>query len=233
MQVIRAVWNPVTWDGQSSSQSYMDVVPQTPAYNEVVYVWEQSNKDALDALGYQTRLVVSDKFNENGNQFGRKLLAIEAGLQEFGEVLFLDWDCNFIKPIDQTFLDMLVEKETQIPIYIHDTPDPFDSSYEFDSTTYISSNFGFVYTRNPNLGTQLIEIAEQNNIGGCVEEWAWNLITDIANDPLGYVQNYLPRFGHGVSDTAIPLDHPNLPRQIKGWTWVEQKLNMDIYLKHE
>jgi hypothetical protein len=175
---------------------------------------------------------VSDKFNDNGNQYGRKLLAIEAGLQEFGEVLFLDWDCNFIKPMDQAFLDMLAEKETQIPLYVHNQPDPFDSSAELAPEIYISSNFGFFYSRNPQIATDIIDMATAEDMFGCVEEWSWNILSGLKNDLLAYTQKHLPRFGHGVSDTAIAPDHPNRNRQQAAWNWVEQRFNMDIYLEH-
>ena len=43
---------------------------------------------------------------------------LDITLQEFDEVLLLDWDCYILRPLDKNFYDSLKEKPIQIPLYI-------------------------------------------------------------------------------------------------------------------
>jgi len=231
VKIIRVFWNDL------GGWIPLDNIPDTPQYDETVFVWGEENLQEFINRGYDAILIRSDRgpgqmFNTSGTMFGRKLVAIDKGLMKFDEVLFLDWDCNFVKPMDENFRSMLDEKKTQIPIYSHNVPDPWNSSFKLEENVYLSSNAGFIYSRTPTLCQPLIHSALTKKIAPMVEEWSWNLYSNIANDIDSYIDNYLPRFGYGVSKDAIEPTHENYERQKKAWDYVDSKVTMDVYLKH-
>jgi hypothetical protein len=223
MRIVRACWT------DSNLIFHWDHVPTTPQHNEVVYVWGVENEQRLRDMGYDTRLVENSVFNEE-YAYGRKLEALDRGLKEFGEVLLLDWDCVFVKPIDTRFYELLQEKPIQVPIYVHPIDNPFGNSWKVEEGVYFSPNFGFCYSRDRNLGSTLIDIAKANDIPGCVEEWSLSFLVNCTLEE--YVKNYLPKIGHGVGQEAVPIDHENYSLQKKAWDYVEEKHQMEIYLKH-
>ena len=58
---------------------------------------------------YEAILEKDTKFDSKKgyNKFGRKLQALYLALQEFSEVLLLDWYCFILKPFDKNFYDSL------------------------------------------------------------------------------------------------------------------------------
>ena len=96
-------------------------MPSIPTIsNQIVYVWGEENQDWLNDKGYETRLQNENDLPEYVTEisdFIRKLISLKKGLEEFGEVLHLDWDCRILKPFDETFYGYLNEKPIQCPIY--------------------------------------------------------------------------------------------------------------------
>ena len=97
----------------------------------------------------------------------------------------------------------------------------------------ISPNFNFCYTRNPNLGIELREIALEQNIKHCVEENAmfqWSMCS------LGeYLNKHEPSVVQGTSDDT--------KTQMHGWDWegdavykfnkyINQIKPKNLYFKH-
>jgi hypothetical protein len=83
------------------------------APHHITYVFGKDNQRYLEERGMETRLVddrpiIWDMDNE---QFRHKLEVLYQALQEFDEIVFLDWDCTECKPIPPDFWSRLAEKE--------------------------------------------------------------------------------------------------------------------------
>lgn len=230
MQVIRSYWD------DNNSTDVWNQIPETPLYNDVIYAFGEKNEERLQELrdrGYDVRHILQDLYNEQGNMYGRKLVALTLGLTDFEEVLMLDWDCVPVKPIDDKFMEYMAEKPVQVPLYMQPNQNPYDCSYEFNGA-YAQPNFGFVYSRDRDLGRQLLEHAVFYGLEGMIEEWAMYIYavpTDIEN----YIGMYHPKVCFGVDKdfyTANPeAEHSML--QLPLITKVEQSLPMNIYFRHE
>ena len=77
-----------------------------------VYVFGEDNYKYLVDLGFDCKLV--DKkpilWDMDTQQYRHKLEVFYQGLQEFDEVVFLDWDCQPIKPLPDNFWEVLGQK---------------------------------------------------------------------------------------------------------------------------
>jgi hypothetical protein len=125
MRFIRAFWGDLT----VNNQKYIDELRKAAvdkSLNEIVYVWGEINYKFISSLGYETVLVSPNptEFNSKNildgvNFFYHKYKALELGIKDFGEVIFLDWDVNYIKPIDENFYNKIKENNSslQIPLY--------------------------------------------------------------------------------------------------------------------
>ena len=175
MKIIRVLWgNDINHE-----------IPPCPLMdNEVVYVWGDENNQMMIDRGWETRPYhTSFLFEGKYNAFGKKLLALKEAMDEFGEVLLLDWDCHLIKPLDKKFYNTLKTKPVQIPLYIQhkDTKDaileilPPNQSIELQKELdilgkgfkkygwewedgYVAPNFGFVYCRDKDFMNSLREV---------------------------------------------------------------------------
>ena len=95
-------------------------IPKFPLYpgQEIVYVWGKDNFKILSQRGYICYLMKDDDYGLD-NIYGKKLLVLDRALQDWGEVLMLDWDCYILKPLDNSFILSLNSKPIQIPLYAH------------------------------------------------------------------------------------------------------------------
>ena len=188
----------VLWGGNVNHE-----IPRMPLYpeQEIVYCFDYESFWFIQDLGYEAKLVKDTKFDgkKGYNKFGRKLQALDLALQEFGEVLLLDWDCFILKPFDKNFYNSLKEKPIQIPLYIQhkDTKNAVlemlvkDQSpsllreledLEVGMNKYgweweegvIAPNFGFVYCRDKSFGKKLVDIALEHDLNSVVDEFATN-----------------------------------------------------------
>jgi hypothetical protein len=250
VKIIRAVW------GDSEKTRWE--VPPFPIYsNQIVYVWGIDNEKWLKERGYETRLIEESKFIEyatfNG-QFLRKLIALDLALQEFGEVILLDWDCYILRELDDNFYELLKEKPIQCPLYAHHIDvkksclevDTFPSndirsfidlidvtikkySWKHDGIL-VSPNFCFVYSRDIELGKKLIDITLENNIMGCIEEHAMFLYANCTVDE--YIDRYQPKVVNGTSDTVTINDLMSERSRKQMNNYIANKIDLDIYLEH-
>lgn len=253
IKIIRVLWV------NKEYENTFNEVPIIPTYpNQIVYVWgEEINKHLLD-LGYQTRLIQDNTFNETSNtEYGRKLIALDLALQEFGEVLLLDWDCHILRPFDNNFYNYLQSKPIQCPLYTQhvDTTNalyevfikddetlkkfkPFAEEMERSFNKYswkveeglVSPNFCCVYSRDKNFAKELIDISLKNDIKGCVEEHAMWIYSNCSLEE--YLEKYQPLFVQGVSDDRTDHSFRISQVQRKLNSYIDSKLPMDLYLKH-
>ena len=91
MKIIRVLWG---------DKINHEIPPFPLLENEVVYVWGEKNNQMLLDRGWKTRLLSSHTFEGEFNGFGKKIFALNQALEEFNEVLLLDWDCYLLKPLD-------------------------------------------------------------------------------------------------------------------------------------
>ncbi|MCP4484356.1 MAG: hypothetical protein GY823_07350 [Flavobacteriaceae bacterium] len=244
----------VLWGGNVNHE-----IPRIPLYpeQEIVYCFDYESFWFIQELGYEAKLVKDTKFDgkKGYNKFGRKLQALDLALQEFGEVLLLDWDCFILKPFDKNFYDSLKEKPIQIPLYIQhkDTKNAVlemlvkDQSpsllreledLEVGMNKYgweweegvIAPNFGFVYCRDKSFGKKLVDIALEHNLNSVVDEFATLIYVDCTLEE--YIEKYVPRVVKGRSDQMIIYDTRIHKLSRKFSKWLDTKVNITNYFEH-
>jgi hypothetical protein len=182
------------------------------------------------------------------------LIALKLALEEFKEVMMLDWDCYILRPLDAQFYEYLKNKPVQCPLYSQHTrvvpalleafPDPSDKlnqfflkmeegfnkySWELENGL-VSPNFSMVYTRDIALGQVLLDIAIENKLEGCIEEHAFYIYSNCTLEE--YLEKYQPYFVQGVSQDRTNHDLMISKVQSHLNNYIDSKLSMDIYLKH-
>lgn len=78
------------------------------------YVFGEDNLKFLSDLGVQDLVLVDKRpyiWDMDTQQFRHKLEAFKCGMQDFDEMVFLDWDCQPEKPLPADFWDVLGKKE--------------------------------------------------------------------------------------------------------------------------
>ncbi len=244
----------VLWGGNVNHE-----IPRMPLYpeQEIVYCFDYESFWFIQDLGYEAKLVKDTKFDgkKGYNKFGRKLQALDLALQEFGEVLLLDWDCFILKPFDKNFYNSLKEKPIQIPLYIQhkDTKNAVlemlvkDQSpsllreledLEVGMNKYgweweegvIAPNFGFVYCRDKSFGKKLVDIALEHDLNSVVDEFATLIYVDCTLEE--YIEKYVPRVVKGRSDQMIIYDTRIHKLSRKFSKWLDTKVNITNYFEH-
>lgn len=93
--------------------------------DEVVYVWGTENEEFIKNCGYETRLMHKDNFefatdfvDDGAMFFKHKYAGMKAGIEEFGSVCFLDWDCRKVKSINPYFYEQLTSG-IMVPLYTY------------------------------------------------------------------------------------------------------------------
>lgn len=244
MQIIRALWG-------DNVKAHSEI-PPVPLYNEVVYVWGEANEKFLKDRGYKTRLVTEPDPVEivPTNSLLRKVFMLDYALRDYDEIFFLDWDCQILRPLDDTFYSYLREKETQCPIYAQ-ALDPLESYKEFvpyisevdiaydegfkkyswkKDNMLISPNFGCFYTRNKTIGREMVDIALEHGMRGCGDE---NAMFVYANCTLEeYIEKYTPKFMLGVSKKMYNKEILISRLQNQFNEYLESRIELDEYLEH-
>ena len=252
MQIIRVLWgNKINHE-----------IPSLPLLeNELVYVWGEENNQMLLDKGYKTRLLSSYMFEGEYNHFGKKLFALNQALEEFDEVLLLDWDCYLLKPLDDHFYNTLKEKPIQIPLYIQhkDTKRAIlDLNVTWNSTKedtlklekelekleegfhkygweweegLVAPNFGWVYCRDKKLGNELLKIALNNDLQSVVDEFATLLYVNCTLEE--YIEKYLPSVVRGSSNSKFIFPNKDLHIIGKKFNdYIDTKIKMTPYFEH-
>lgn len=247
IQIVRTLWTnkfaPKDWN-----EKYLyPEIPYKPSFkNEIVYVWGDYNIKLLEERGYNCVKMEDNQypwFEQEFTQHGKKLVALDKALQEFDEVLMLDWDCIQTKEIS---IDKLREKETQVPLYCWTEPQLLKIKQYYKSVTettppleeelrkyhwklddiLVSPNFGFVYSRDKNFAKRLIEEAIKNKINYCIEEHAMFKYADCTLDE--YIEKYHPTTSYG---RALPFNKSEIGSVLLN-EYVNNKIGINEYFKH-
>jgi hypothetical protein len=249
IKIIRAYWG--------DSEKLKNEIPPLPIYdNQIVYVWGENNDKFLRSRGFKTRIVTDDDpcKIDHKNSLIRKLIAIKMALDEFHEIMFIDWDCYILRELDDSFYKYISDKPTQIPLYAH-LSNPIDGIEEFyvncepehvefknEANRYILKyswksddmcilpNFGFFYSREISIGRELLRIAVENDLKGCADEAAMFIYANC--DLEEYIKRYHPIFVNGVSDIMTSTNFKISEIQKRFNSRIKDVLNMDPYLEH-
>jgi hypothetical protein len=229
VKVVRVVWGSFN----------ISNIPTTPQYNEIVYVWGTENRNNLKSLGYETILMSKDsldyKFTHPTYQFIHKLIGIETSMKDYPKILFLDWDCNLVKELDDNFFNQIIDKKILAPIYSYEKSDYeviYDRAndwYELQSNLlnkfsweyagkFVIPNAGFIYISDGDIATKLLNLAKDINITTLIEEFSLYCFTNTTLEL--YIDEYHPKCLYGNS-TNVTLNE-----------YVDSKLDMDIYFEH-
>lgn len=97
----------------------------------------------------------------------------------------------------------------------------------------ITPNFCFFYTRRPNIGSELIKIALENNVENCVEEHAMFLWANCGVDE--FIEKYEPKVLQGTADETRTLIHTYDYEKdpiIRINKYISERVEKVIYFKH-
>ncbi|MFA5314301.1 MAG: hypothetical protein WC375_13455 [Methanomassiliicoccales archaeon] len=143
---------------------------QHAKYNEpfVVYVFGTENAEYMKKLGFQYRLLDPNPivWDMDTQQFRHKLEVLKAAMEEFDEIMFLDWDQLPIKPLPPTFWETLKKKsDIQAVLRIYHR-----TKVSWRNTDRRKIPCGsFLYIGNKSIPSELINIWE-NQLNKCWSE---------------------------------------------------------------
>lgn len=198
MKIVRALF------GNNLKNHFIKEIPTSPKYDEIVYVWGIDNLKYLESLGYQTRYM-SDDTNVD---YKYKLIALDLSYEEFGEILFLDWDVGTNLSLEQ--ISSLELSSPCMPLYSY--PKEYNHNnfmlnqqikiYSWDlEDSYVIPNACFIYTKDFNLGKELLKIHHIFNFETLVEEFAFQVFCGNTLDE--YIKRYDVPYLNGRGDEQI------------------------------
>jgi hypothetical protein len=254
MQIVRAFWGDIN--------EFIHEIPKTPLFDkEIVVVWGKENEQYFKNLGYKTILAfiynIDFQYDSYLKHYAHKLEAIRIAEEKFGEYLFLDWDIDVIKPIDDNFYNNIRKRgNLQCPLYA------YNQTFFQDYTKYLENNnkltknlkhflisqsaqmkkyhwdydnnlvlpcFCFLYSNNQKLDTQLINLMKRNNLTTCIEEFAFYLHSNCNLDE--YIDRYEPIVIRGKEKDKHIQEVTDAIKSIN--TYIDSKIEKDIYLIHD
>lgn len=117
---VRSLWGVHEHEGrrfykrrtkQDNDIRLMMMNPYVPKFK--VYVFGEDNYNMTQELGFDA--VLLDKrpiiWDMDTQQFRHKLEVFDKAMEDFDEIVFLDWDCLPIKPIPEDFWEKMYQKE--------------------------------------------------------------------------------------------------------------------------
>lgn len=257
IQFIRSYWGDMENFFRRHKEEILNVSKKSKL-NETIYVWGTYNYNFIKSLGFNC-VLMSEKSTEYGNDHFfhsdkymlHKLYTIKRGVQDYGQVIFLDWDCEQIREIDDVFYNLIGKqnKDIQMPLYIYpkdyadtifkkwiDIPAKeknyilkqniylIKHNFNWDEN-YVTPNAGFIYCANESIIDELIKLNEILEIGIASEEMTFLEYTkNLVGNLKGYIENYEPLVCNGKKD-----DHFN---QKDLNQYISQFIKKDIYFIH-
>jgi hypothetical protein len=204
-------------------------------------VYGTENQNFLNSLGYKTILVSEKSSVYDKNLLEHKLDVLSLGYQNFGEVLFLDWDIKLLKPLDHNFISNL--KSPSMPIYSY--PKEYHEYMKEDiefikqmkkyswewGDALVLPNASFMYVNDFDLGKELKEIHRRNNFHTLVDEFSFFVYCNCT------MEEYIKKFNSvslfGRSDTQmfrLNDDWVNTSSLLN--SHISSTVDMDVYFEH-
>ena len=238
MKFIRAFWGDLNGFYGRHRREIVAASPYSATHdyrlNELVYVWGEENLDAIQALGFETRYMGEfnyDYVDDSHLFMYPKLWAIRDAVKNFGEVVFLDWDCYMVTPPDDTFWSLLRQRyDIQMPLYTYpqnyvqqvrswwtNIPAKEDQYIEKQFATLqkfhypwngslVTPNAGFIYCRHPEPIEAILDILTFTpEINIAIEEMAF---TVFSKRVCKTVEEYITHFEPLVASAKLN-DHFN------------------------
>ena len=245
MKFIRTFWGDVHRMGGRYSNQIKEAVSDN--LDEKVYVWGRDNFEFISSLGFDCELISEYKFNPklatdhtffDHKSLNHKLWILNYAMKQYDEIVFLDWDCRLIRPIDKLFYDLLRSGgDLQVPLYTYpykaidflkektkdSNVNPFfyklekfikQYSYHFKEN-YVIPNTGFIYCRDKDIN--LLDISLDNELEAVPDEFA---VYKYAYDKDYLLRDYIKRI------------EPNVIRGKKHeeeW-WITEQNEFDFYV---
>ena len=198
MKVIRALWGDFL-------KHHKEDIENSTRLDETVYVWGKENLEYLNALRYDTIYM-----GDTSGSFELKLQTLDLAYKQFGEILFLDWDCKTELPLDAVKELRLPSPSMPLYSYPSDYHHPLSSrphwdmlqacSWEFHNSRVLP-NACFIYTKDTNIGKELLDIVEEYGLEGLPEEFAMYLYANCSLDE--YIKRYDTPYLNGRGDNQI------------------------------
>ena len=133
--------------------------------NYTTYVCGSANADMLSAMGIQGIRLVDKRPYLFDKQYGlrHKIEFISLAMQEYDEVVWLDWDCNIIKKLPEDFWEkMYARKSFQACLFSYRSG-LNRLAYWRDKDQKIVANTGFTYLRDKGFMERVVKAWEITN----------------------------------------------------------------------
>lgn len=259
MKIVRTFWG----DLHSMGTRYTDQIKEALQDNlgEIVYVWGRENYNYISQLGYECKLISEEPYDysiASNHTFWdyksliHKLKCIDIAVKEYGEIIFIDWDCQKLRSLDSDFYQTLSNgNEFQVPLYVYpkhalgwlvektkqETTNGFFikltemmqlHSYEF-GTNYVIPNTGFIYCRNSEVTERLLELCDIHNLESVPDEFAVMCYAkELGYNLDSYIQNIEPKAIAG----KLHSEEWWINEQAMLDSYIRSKIDKNLYFKH-
>jgi hypothetical protein len=184
MQVVRVLWGSIS--------NFLNEIPASPQFNDIVYTFEYENYIKLTTMGYDVQLIDISKKNTT-DWFKNKLILLNEVLKDFKEFLFLDWDVvanddildiselkfnkKFNIPLYQYppnyYIDLIKTEDTQHWFYLHEKTTKLLNYWTLSDNSIILPCFCFYYNDDLETIPTLIKISDEYDFRTCTEEFSF------------------------------------------------------------
>lgn len=143
----------------------------------VVYTFGEKNHKQLLSMGIKSILIHKEpyKYNPVRGLYKHKLDAHQYMMEDFDEIVFLDWDTYLIKPLPVDFWERLNKKESFQAVLGEYRTARINHRLDSKSNQLIPMG-AFVYMRDKSIPLRLIELNKGSNSWSC--EPAFARLTD-------------------------------------------------------
>jgi len=233
---------------------FNDIKPQ-PHYNETVYVWGLDNYNKLIDLGYKCILMSNENtIHDNENtKFLHKLIGLKEASLNHDKFIFMDWDVEIGRELDDDFFTEFDGKKFLMPTYSYPieylslTDKLLDvgaknwtnqqiiemEKYGWrEEDIIVLPNAGFIYCADKSIPSRLLGIALEYNLTTLVEEFAMFIYSQ--SDFKSYILKYEPSviFGRPI-DTIFTIHNIKRNTEIILHNKIEQLIRKNVYLTHQ
>jgi hypothetical protein len=227
----------------------------TPLYNETVYVWGSDNYNKVIDLGYKCVLMSNENtIHDNENtKFLHKLIGLKEASLNHDKFIFMDWDVEIERELDDDFFSEFEGKEFLMPTYSY--PNEYltltDKLSDVSARNWTNQqiiemekycwkegdiivlpNAGFIYCADKSIPSKLLNIALEYNLTTLIEEFAMFIYSQ--SDFNSYILKYEPSviFGRPI-DTVFTIHDIKRNTEIILHNKIEQLIRKNVYLTHQ
>ena len=225
MKFIRSYWGDLENFGQRH-RNEIEFCSNDKRLDQIIIVWGDDNERFIKSLGFET-VLMSSRNTEYGDDYLydsdiymiHKFAAVRKGIELYGEVVFLDWDCMQIKDIDNNFYKQLRKSGSKIQMPLYSFPKnyselvlnewidipPKEKEYVLKQQSvldhyhyllgpdYITPNASFIYCNDALIMDELIRINQDLKVGTPADETMFLVYSKAKCSSIDdYIQRYEP-----------------------------------------